>query len=68
MSWTKIADQLPKYEDRVLLVRRESPMWPVLIGYRKFTDRKGEHFARDVGDEIAAPPTHWQTLPEDPPP
>jgi hypothetical protein len=66
MNWIKVEDQLPPYADRVLLVRKGMPSWPVLIGFRDYTDKKGEHYCADGGAEIAAEATHWQPLPVGP--
>jgi hypothetical protein len=67
-EWIEIApDKHPAYGDRVMLARNVSPSFSALIGFRDYTDKHGEHYCRDGGDELKAEPTHYQALPKDPP-
>lgn len=69
-EWIPVAERLPAYGERVLVVYGDSNhCWRgVQVAARSHTNKQGEHWYDDTGhglrDKVIV--THWRPLPEAP--
>jgi hypothetical protein len=59
-NWIDVKDELPKYNQRVLLYKTYHDV--IEIGIRLKTDKSGEYYSCEYSHYV----THWQPLPKPP--